>query len=200
MACSCIRTFFSKLSHKRHQKSIQKQAQKDAQIKVDEETKLNTGMNARSEAITEPRPVMREITEEEYDRGLINYREYEPITINVNDVHRVTHIQDVINFNPSVPLNEVSTPARVETTGKEISSGSQEIVEVVEDNHPAITKELSDRESLQIVEDNHTTVTKEPSDKESLRMVAIDMDGQETRITWRGILTPEQKKSDEAMH
>ncbi|KAF7943548.1 hypothetical protein EAE96_011469 [Botrytis aclada] len=178
------------------------QAQKYAQVKVDKENKLKTGMNARSEAISEPRPVMKEITEGEYNRGVINYREYEPITITVNDVYGVTHIQDVINFNPLVPLNEVSNLVRIETTGEELSSGAQEMVEMVEDNHTDITKESSDRENLhlQMVEDNNPAITKESNGKESLEMVAIDMDGQETRITWRGIITPERKKSDESLH
>lgn len=188
---SCIRAFFSKLSHKRHQKSIQSQAQRDAQIKVDEETKLNTGLNARVEAITEPGLVMEEITEEEYDRGVINYRDYEPITITVNDVHGNTHIQDVINFNPSVPLNEVANTDRIETTGEELSSGSHEIVKVIEDGHMAMTKEMGNRKSLQMVEENRTAITKESCDNEFLEMVAIDMNGKETRIKWRGIMTPE---------
>ncbi|TGO09043.1 hypothetical protein BTUL_0181g00040 [Botrytis tulipae] len=191
MACSCIKAFFLKLLHKRHQKSIQRQAEKDTQIKVDEETKLNTEMNARNEAITEPGPLMREITQEEYDRGVINYRDYEPITITVNDVHGVTHIQEVINFNPSMPLNEVANPDRIETTGKELSSGSQEIVNVVEDGQMTMIKELGDIKSLQMVEENHTAITKKPSATESLEMVAIDMDGTETRITWQGIIPPE---------
>ncbi|KAF7922272.1 hypothetical protein BELL_0213g00160 [Botrytis elliptica] len=199
MGCLCIVPFFKNCFRKRRQRSIQRQAQKDAQIKVDEETKLNTEMNARSEAITEPRPMMREITEEEYEIGVINYREHEPITITVNDVHGVTHIQDFINFNPPVPVNEVSNPDRIETTGKEPSSGSQEIVELVENNHTP-TKELSDRENLQMGEVRNPAITKESSDKESLEMIAIDMDGKETRITWRGIITPERRKSNESMH
>ncbi|KAF5876796.1 uncharacterized protein Bfra_003203 [Botrytis fragariae] len=185
MACSCIRTYFSKLSHKQHQKSILRQDQKDAQIKVDEETKFNTGMNAQIEAITEPRLGMGDITEEEYDRGVIDYREYEPITITLNDVHGVTHIQEVINFNLSVPLDELSNLDRIETAGKELSSESQDIVEMVESNHTPMTNEFCDRENLQIVEVNNPAITNESSDKESLEMVAIDMDGQETRITWR---------------
>ncbi|KAF7860515.1 uncharacterized protein EAF02_010749 [Botrytis sinoallii] len=139
---------------------------------------------------TEPGPVMREITEEEYEIGVINYREHEPIIITVNDVHGITHIQDFINFNPPVPVIEVSNPDRIETTGKEPSSGSQEIVEMVENNHTP-TKELSDRENLQMGEVKNPAITKESSDKESLEMIAIDMDGKETRITWRGIITPE---------
>ncbi|TGO46230.1 hypothetical protein BOTNAR_0601g00030 [Botryotinia narcissicola] len=190
MVCFCIGAFFSKLFHKRHQKSIQRQAEKDAQIKVDEETKLNTGMNARIEAITEPGPLMREITQEEYDRGVINYRDYEPITITVNNVHGVTHIQEIINFNPSIPSNEVENPNRTETTVKELSSGYKEIVKEVEDGNMAISKELGDRKSLQMVEGNHTVITKKLSATESLEMLAIDMDGTETRITWQGVITP----------
>ncbi|KAF7929995.1 uncharacterized protein EAE97_009592 [Botrytis byssoidea] len=190
MVCFCIGAFFSKLFHKRHQKSIQRQAEKDAQIKVEEETKLNTGMNARIEACTESGPLMREITKEEYDRGVINYREHEPITITVNDVHGVTHIQEVINFNPSIPSNEVANPERIETTGKELSSGSQEMVKAVEDGRMAVSKELGDRKSLQMVEETHTAITKKLSATESLEMVAIDMDGTETRIKWQGVITP----------
>ncbi|TGO60259.1 hypothetical protein BCON_0037g00600 [Botryotinia convoluta] len=139
-------------------------------------------MNARSEVIIEPRPVMEVITEEGYERGVIIDHEMkrEAITITVNDFDGVTHIQEVIHFNPSVFSNEVSNPIRVETTEKELNNGSREIVEMVENNH--------------------TSITKESSDKGSLEMVAIDMDGQETRITWRGIITRERKKSDESMH
>ncbi|KAF7912114.1 uncharacterized protein EAF01_001135 [Botrytis porri] len=238
MVCLCLGSFFSKLFHNRHQKCIQKQAQKKAQIKVDKETKLNTEMNRQSNVITEQRLGMREITEEEYDRGIIDYRTYKPITITVIDVHGVTHVQEVIDFNPSVSLGEVTQPERVEMAGEELS-GSQEKVEMVEDNHTAITGELNARGSLQMVKDNPTTITKEssdkerlrmvednhpsvteqssdreslqildnnhpaiindPSDKESLEMIAIDMNGHETRIRWRGIMTPERKKSYESM-
>ncbi|KAF7883063.1 hypothetical protein EAF00_011552 [Botryotinia globosa] len=190
MVCFCIGAFFSKLFHKRHQKSIRRRAEKDAQIKVDEETKLNTGMNARIKAVTEPGPLMKEITQEEYDRGVIKHRGCEPITITVNDVHGVTHIQEVVNFNPSMPLNEVSNSDRIETTGKELINGSQEISKVVEDGHMAMIKESGDRKSLEMVEENDTVIIKKPSATESLEMVAIDMDGTETRITWQGIITP----------